>query len=123
MARAKKTTSHYDVAVNRLSGMKSISASLDLGNGLTVQAYEAAVLDLRQRLDDYNITLSIADSKLNSIEDAELKLRDLSERMLNGVASHYGKNSDEYEKAGGVRKKDRKKFQRPAEPDESPQAA
>jgi hypothetical protein len=57
----------------------------------------------------YNTTLSTADSQLNAVEDAEKVLRDMSERMLTGVATYYGKDSDEYEKAGGVRKRDRKK--------------
>jgi hypothetical protein len=122
MARIKKSTSFYDVAVTRLASIKSISPTLDLGNGLTVPAYEAAVLDFRQKLDDYNTTLSIADSKLNIVQDAERTLRDLTERMLAGVASKYGKNSDEYEKAGGVRKRDRKKPGRTPE-EENPKAA
>jgi hypothetical protein len=44
------------------------------------------------------------------VDDAEKTLRDMSERMLTGVATKYGKDSDEYEKAGGVRKRDRKRF-------------
>lgn len=110
IARTKKSSSHYDVAANRLAGLKSISTTLDLGNGLTVQTYEASVLDFRQKLDEYNTSLSMADSKLNIVQDAERKLRDMTERMLAGVASMYGKDSDEYEKAGGVRKSDRKKI-------------
>jgi hypothetical protein len=34
---------------------------------------------------------------------------DLTERMLAGVGSKYGKDSTEYEKAGGVRKSERKR--------------
>jgi len=109
MARLKKSTSHYEVAVTRLAGLKSISPTLDLGNGLTAVAYEASINNLRQKLDIYNTTLSVADSQRNAVQDAEKALRDLSERMLTGVASKHGKNSDEYEKAGGVRKSERKK--------------
>jgi hypothetical protein len=109
MARLKKSTSHYEVAVTRLAGLKSISPTVDLGNGLTAVAYEASINNLRQKLETYNTTLSVADSQRNSVQDAEKALRDLSERMLTGVASKHGKNSDEYEKAGGVRKSERKK--------------
>lgn len=108
MARTKKQSSHYDVAVTRLASIKSISPTLDLGNGLTVSTYEAAVLDFRQKLDEYNMSLSEADSKLNTVNETEKKLRDMSERMLTGVASKFGKDSDEYEMAGGSRKSDRK---------------
>ncbi|MFM8850226.1 MAG: hypothetical protein ACKOE5_07510 [Cytophagales bacterium] len=71
--------------------------------------YEAAVLDFRQRLDEYNMALSEADSKQNTASEAEKKLRDMSERMLMGVASKFGKDSDEYEKAGGTRKSEKRK--------------
>jgi uncharacterized protein YukE len=112
MGRVKKSTSHYDDAVQRSAGMKSISPTLDLGNGLTVVAYETAINDFRQKLDEYNTSLSEADSRLNTVKDTEKKLRDLSERMINGVASKYGKDSDEYEMAGGIRKSDRKRTNR-----------
>ena len=36
-------------------------------------------------------------------------MRDLNERALDGVASKYGKNSNEYEQAGGTRKSERKR--------------
>jgi hypothetical protein len=42
-------------------------------------------------------------------DDAEKRLQDLSERVLAGVAAKYGKNSNQYEKVGGVRKADRKR--------------
>lgn len=43
------------------------------------------------------------------MQDTEKQLRDLSERMLIAVAAKYGKNSYEYEMAGGVRKSERKR--------------
>lgn len=75
-------------------------------------AREGAINDFRQKLDGYNTALSEIDSRLNTVQDTEKKLRDLSERMINGVASKYGKDSPEYEIAGGVRKSERKKTAR-----------
>ena len=46
---------------------------------------------------------------LNDVIKTELALKDLSERMLMGVGSKFGKDSDEYEMAGGVRKSEHKK--------------
>lgn len=109
MARMKKTTSHFDEAKTRLASLKSISPVLDLGNGLTVAGYEAAITDLLTRVNDYNTALSQLDSQLNSVRESDKALRDLSERMLTGVASRFGKNSDEYEKAGGIRKSERRR--------------
>lgn len=37
------------------------------------------------------------------------KLKDLNERILTGVATKYGKNSTQYEMAGGKKKSERKK--------------
>ena len=67
------------------------------------------VTDLRNKVDRYNTHLSVADELKNQVGESEKTLKDLSERMLSGVASKYGKNSDEYEMAGGVKKSERKK--------------
>jgi hypothetical protein len=109
MAYKKRSTSHYELAITRLAALKSIDAKMDVGNGLSVALYENAINDLRGKIDDYNTHLSHVDEKKNLVEDSEKKLQDLSDRMLTGVASKFGKNSDEYEKAGGVKKSDRKK--------------
>jgi hypothetical protein len=62
---------------------------------------------LRTKIDAYNTALSVIDSSQTEIEELEKSLGDLSEKMLIGVAFKYGKDSREYEMAGGVRKSDR----------------
>jgi uncharacterized protein YukE len=109
MARSKKTVTHYDVAVTRLSAVKSIDAKLDLGNGINVEVYERQINDLRDKLNAYNTMLSQVDAQLNEINELDKVLRDYSERMLAGIASKYGKNSNEYEQAGGKKKSERKR--------------
>ena len=66
----------------------------------------------RDKLNEYNTLLSDADSALNQLEALESTISDLSDRMLKGVASRYGRDSDEYEKAGGTRKSDIKRSPR-----------
>jgi hypothetical protein len=109
MARKKKVFSHYQKAVTRLSAMKSIDGKMELNQGLSVPLYETAIDGFKAKLDLYNTTLSTVDTLLNDVIKTELELKDLSERMLLGVGSKYGKNSNEYEMAGGVRKSERKK--------------
>lgn len=109
MARKKKVFSHYQNAATRLSAMKSIDGKMELNNGLSVPMYEAAIDGFKAKLDLYNTTLSTVDTLLNDVIKTELELKDLSERMLLGVGSKYGKNSNEYEMAGGVKKSERKK--------------
>ena len=109
MARRKKVFTHYDQANTRLSALKSIDPALDLGSSLTVPNYEAQILALRDKLNTYNTALSTVDllyNEMNALEDA---LKDVSERMLAGVAVKFGKNSNEYEMAGGTKKSERKR--------------
>ena len=93
----------------RLAGMKSIDAALDLGNDLTVSNYEAQIIKLNANLGDYNTALSTVDDLYNICIAQIDVLKDWNERILNGVASKYGKNSSQYEMAGGVKKSERKK--------------
>lgn len=110
MARLKKSTSKiYDKAVTRLAALKSIDTKMDLGNGVSLEKYESVIGDLRKRMELYNTVLSNADELQNQIQASERVLNDLSERLLTGVATKFGKDSDEYEKAGGVKKSERKR--------------
>lgn len=99
----------YDKAKTRLSAMKSIDPNLDLGNGLTVSVFEATINTTGTLVAQYNTALSTVDDLYNKSNDSLAVMNDQSERMLAGVASKYGKNSSEYEMAGGTRKVDRKK--------------
>ncbi len=47
------------------------------------------------------------DSSKTEMEELDKILNDLTEKMLIGVAFKYGKDSREYQMAGGVRKSDR----------------
>lgn len=93
----------------RVAGCKSIDTKLDLGNGLTVTAYEAKLAEGRAALERYNMSLSQSDEYLNQLNAINKEIGNWNERMLNGVASRFGKDSDEYEKAGGTRKSERKR--------------
>jgi hypothetical protein len=108
MGRLKRTSKILDKAHVRLAGLRSIGAQ-DFGNGVTSEGFEDAVADTRQKLEDYNQSLSVSDEKGNVLGDSEKALQDFSERVLAGVAAKYGKNSNEYERVGGIRKADRKR--------------
>lgn len=101
-----------DKAERRVAGMKSIHATLDLGNGLNVEKFDSMIEDMRSKLENYNTILSTIDKARNDILALEQQLGDYSEHMLMGVAVRYGKSSNEYQMAGGVRKSDRRKAQR-----------
>jgi hypothetical protein len=109
MARAKRTSQTLEKAEHRCAGLKSISETLDLGDGLTLENYLLLIDGLRSQLATYNESLSIVDRAAGTVQDTEQQLRTLSERMLIAVAARYGKDSYEYARAGGTRKSERKR--------------
>lgn len=109
MARRKRDSKWLAVLQNRIAGLKSIHDKLDLGGGVSVASLTKMHHALNEAVAGYNKLLSDADAALNTIGDLELQARDLAERTLTGVATKYGKDSSEYEQAGGTRKSERKK--------------
>jgi hypothetical protein len=109
MPRQKRSSSVLEKGDRRAVALKSISSNLNLGDGLTLENYHLELDRLRSQLDTYNESLSFVDRALSMVRDTEKDIRVLSERMLIAVAAKYGKDSYEYEMAGGVRKSERKR--------------
>jgi hypothetical protein len=109
MARKKKKSPAVARALKRAAALTAIDPKLDLGNGLTLDSYNAAITAHEDNVDGYNTGLSNLDTALTDIKANEKKLDQLSTRMLKGVASKFGEDSDEYEKAGGKRTSERKR--------------
>ena len=105
----KSSSTVIDTAATRAAGVDSIDPKLDLGTGLTQPAYKMALFETQARLAAYNTILSQADEASNLFEAAERSLNDLNERMLASVAARFGRDSHEYEMAGGKRKSERKR--------------
>ncbi len=101
MARQKRTSKVLNLAERRAAAMASISQELDLGNGMTLNAYRQRLSTLRDRQTDYNRLLSNVDQTYNHLLDAERELAEWSDLMLKAVAVVYGRSSSEYEMAGG----------------------
>ncbi len=108
MSRLKKSSEKISLARKRLSGLHSIDPNLDLGNGLTLDAYRMEVEETEGMLSQYNELLAQVDVLQNQFLEKEKKLNDMSQRVFNGVASKYGKDSNEYEAAGGKKVSERK---------------
>jgi uncharacterized protein YukE len=109
MARIKRNSRTLGKAEVRLASIKSISPTLDVGEGLTIKDYTGKIESLRQSLEAYNTTLSTIDVLLIQLVEHEQELADYSEKILRGIAYKYGNNSHEYQMAGGTRKSDRKR--------------
>ncbi|BET69380.1 hypothetical protein ASA1KI_42980 [Opitutales bacterium ASA1] len=91
-------------ATKRSASIASIDVELDLGNGLTLASFQAAVGETRQKLDAYNTLLARAAEARDGLASAEANLGDLHERMLAGIAARFGRDSVQYVMAGGTRK-------------------
>ncbi len=109
MARLKRNHSHFDVAVTRCAALQAIDPQLDLGFGLTIANYEAAIAKFRTLLNAYNTALAQLDAQKRALDQEERALRDLSARMLSTAAGRYGRDSTECQKAGGSNPVRRKK--------------
>lgn len=107
MTRRKRTSRILEKAELRSAGLKAIDPTLDFGDVRNLNNMTQLMEQLRTKIDAYNTALSMIDSSKTEIEELEKNLGDLSEKMLIGVAFQYGKDSREYQMAGGVRKSDR----------------
>jgi hypothetical protein len=109
MPRAKRSSIIIEKAEKRLASIKSINPKLDLGKGVTVSTFAELIETTRRRVEAYNTSLSLVDADLAALQAAEKTLSDYTEKVLLGIAFEYGKDSPEYEMAGGTRKSQRKR--------------
>ncbi|WP_375509512.1 hypothetical protein [uncultured Nostoc sp.] len=107
MSRQKRTSRILEKAQLRSAGLKSIVPSIKFDENYSLEKLIELIEQLRNKLDVYNTALSVVDSSKTEIEEMEKNLSQLSEKMLMVVAIKYGKDSSEYEMAGGVRNSDR----------------
>lgn len=103
MAYRRKSSEIIAEAQERSGNLRAIDPNLDLGNNLTVAVYDAKIAETQAALDAYNGHLAQADAAGNDFQALEKELRDFSSQMLSGVKVKYGRDSNQYEMAGGKR--------------------
>jgi hypothetical protein len=104
MARQKRTSPVLEKAERRAAGMKSLRVELNFGNSRSLPSFLEAIEQMREKQDAYNQLLSSVDTAYVEMLEFEKALADLTDHMLLDVASRFGRNSSEYEAAGGMRK-------------------
>ncbi|MBI4617807.1 MAG: hypothetical protein HY720_29610 [Planctomycetes bacterium] len=109
MYRKMRSSRVLRSAEKRATAIGSIGPDVDLGNGLSLENFAKTISDVRASLVAYHKALARSDAAANAFEASEKALRDLSVRMLAGIAAKFGKDSVEYSNAGGVRTSDRKR--------------
>ncbi|GAX40497.1 hypothetical protein NIES4075_14630 [Tolypothrix sp. NIES-4075] len=107
MPRQKRTSRILEKAEFRAAGLKAIDSSMDFGDNCDLQNLTQSIEQLRTMIDSYNAALAVIDSSKTKIDEMEKSLSNLSDKLVRGVAFKYGRNSSEYEVAGGVRESDR----------------
>lgn len=105
MARRKRNSTTLARAERRMESLQSINTVLDFGDGLNLTAYTSLISELRSKLGAYNTALSSIDKMADDVNAIEQAVLEMSEKMLMGVGSRYGRTSPEYEMAGGSRRK------------------
>lgn len=118
MAYKRRSSQIIADAQERATNLKAIDPALDLGSGLTVAAFDNEIATVQTAQETYNTLLAQADAALNELNDLEKNLGTLSGRMLAGVGVMFGKDSSEYEMAGGTRTSEIKRGKKKEEPEE-----
>jgi hypothetical protein len=101
MAYQKRWSATLGKAQARLRGIQSILSAMQLGNGLMLSNYVALIETAVARLEAHNLALAEADRTRIEFAEVEASLSALSSRVLSAIAATYGKDSKEYELAGG----------------------
>ncbi|MBD2682052.1 MULTISPECIES: hypothetical protein [Nostoc] len=107
MALKKRKSSVLEKVESRAAGIKMIDPNIKFDDDYSLETLLESIEQLRNKIDVHNNALSLADSSLTEIEHMEKKLSNLSQKMLMLIAIKYGKDSAEYETAGGIRDSDR----------------
>ncbi len=107
MSRRKRSSRILEKAEFRVAGLKAIDPNIHFDDTCNMQKLIQLIEEFHNMLDDYNAAIAMIDSSKKKLDEMEKTLSQISDKMLMGVGFKYGKNSNEYELAGGVRDSDR----------------
>ncbi|MBD2102538.1 hypothetical protein [Leptolyngbya sp. FACHB-261] len=105
MSLRTRGSDSLDKAQRRLALLKAINENLDLGHGLNIATYSRLIETTRTTIEAHNTLLSNLEESRKTVTEMDKALSELSQRMLSGIATIYGRNSMEYAKAGGSNRK------------------
>jgi hypothetical protein len=107
MTRRKRSSRILEKAEFRVAGLKAIDPKINFDDTYNLQNLSQLIDNFHTMLDEYNAAIAMIDSSRNKLDEMEKTLSQVSDKMLTGVGFKYGKNSNEYELAGGVRDSER----------------
>ncbi len=103
----KRSSRILEKAQFRVAGLKAIDPNINFDETYNLQNLNQLIDNFHNMLDDYNAAIAMIDSSRNKLDEMEKTLSQVSDKMLTWVGCKYGKNSNEYELAGGVRDSER----------------
>ncbi|MEH2041398.1 hypothetical protein [Nostoc sp.] len=107
MTRKKRSSRILEKAEFRVAGLKAIDPNINFDDTYNLPNLTQLIDNFHNMLDEYNAALAMIDSSRKKLDEMEKTLSQVSDKMLTGVGFKYGKNSNEYELAGGVRDSER----------------
>jgi hypothetical protein len=107
MPRQKRSSRILEKAQFRVAGLKAIDPNLNFDETCNLKNLTQLIEQFHNMLDDYNAAIAQIDSSRKKLDELEKTLSKVSDKMVVGVGFKYGKNSNEYELAGGVRDSER----------------
>ncbi len=107
MSRRQRTSKILEKVKFRVAGLKAIDPNIRFDDNYNLQNLTQLMDQVENILNNYNDAIAVIDSSKKKLDEMEKTLSNLSDKMLVGVGFRYGKNSDEYELAGGVRDSER----------------
>ena len=107
MPRRKRSSRILEKAEFRVAGLKAIDPNINFNDTYNLQNLNQLIDNFHNTLDDYNAAIAMIESSRKKLDEMEKNLSQVSDKMLMGVGFKYGKNSNEYELAGGVRDSER----------------
>ncbi len=103
----KRSSQILKKAQFRVAGLKAIDPSLNFDDTYNLQNLTQLIDNFYNMLNDYNAAIAMIDSSKKKLDEMEKTLGQVSDKMLTWVGCKYGKNSNEYELAGGIRDSER----------------
>ncbi|MBD2164153.1 hypothetical protein H6G04_07005 [Calothrix membranacea FACHB-236] len=107
MARKQRTSRILEKAQFRVTRMKAIDPNITFDDNCNLQNLTQLIQQFQTMLNEYNDAMAVIDSSRTKLDELEKSLSLISDKMLAGVGFKYGKDSSEYELAGGVKESDR----------------
>ncbi|MDZ8105870.1 MAG: hypothetical protein RM338_09665 [Nostoc sp. DedQUE12a] len=103
----KRSSQILKKAQFRVAGLKAIDPNLNFDDTYNLQNLTQLIENFHKMLNDYNVAIAMIDSSKKKLDEMEKNLNQVSDKMLTWVGCKYGKNSNEYELAGGIRDSER----------------